>query len=152
MKIIDFRMRPPLGSFLQSRIYAAADNRNRYTRSLGFEPPASAERQSIDLLLEEMGAAGIARGVVVGRNSPTLGVIPNDDVVAMCARYPDRFVPVGSIDPTNRNTTRRLDKRSALAHQHALEAQIADMQLWPYLSSRAPYLELWQRVKARAGR
>ncbi|MCA8925574.1 MAG: extracellular solute-binding protein [Planctomycetes bacterium] len=55
-------------------------------------------------------------------------------------------------DPTNRNTTRRLDKRSALAHQHALEAQIADMQLWPYLSSRAPYLELWQRVKARAGR
>ena len=33
------------------------------------------------VLLEEMDAAGIARGVVVGRNSPTLGVIPNDDVV-----------------------------------------------------------------------
>ena len=64
MKIIDFRMRPPLGSFLQSRIYAAADNRNRYTRSLGFEPPASAERQSIDLLLEEMGAAGIDLGAM----------------------------------------------------------------------------------------
>jgi predicted TIM-barrel fold metal-dependent hydrolase len=115
VKIIDFRMRPPLGSFLQSRIYAAADNRNRYTRSLGFEPPASAERQSIDLLLEEMDAAGIARGVVVGRNSPTLGVIPNDDVVAMCARYPDRFVPVGSIDPTNRKAAMQaIDEAVAL--------------------------------------
>ena len=51
-------------------------------------------------------------------------------------------------DPTNRNTVRRLDKRSALAHHRALEAQIAEMQLWPYLSDREGYLQLWQRVKA----
>ncbi|MEZ6186212.1 MAG: extracellular solute-binding protein [Planctomycetota bacterium] len=51
--------------------------------------------------------------------------------------------------PTNRDTVRRLDKRSGLAQQRALEVQVNAMQLWPYLSRRGPYLELWQRVKAR---
>lgn len=108
MQVLDFRMRPPLRSFLQSRIYAVPENRDRYTRSLGFEPAPSADRQSIDLLFEEMDAAGITKGAVVGRNTSTLGVISNTDVADIAAQYPDRFVPVGSIDPTHRKTAMRM--------------------------------------------
>lgn len=102
MQIIDFRMRPPLRGFLDSRIYSAPDNRDRYTRSLGFEPAPSASAQSIDLLLEEMDEAGVSKGVVVGRNTATLGIIENEDVAAIATDYPERFIPVGSVDPTNR--------------------------------------------------
>jgi predicted TIM-barrel fold metal-dependent hydrolase len=115
MDIIDFRLRPPLRGFLESRIYSAPENRDRYTRSLGFEPAPSAVEQSVTLLFEEMEAAGISRGVVVGRNTATLGVIKNEDVAAIANDYPDRFIPVGSVDPTNRKTaTAGIDEAVAL--------------------------------------
>ncbi len=104
MDIIDFRMRPPLRGFLESRIYSAPDNRDRYTKSLGFEPAPSAVEQSVDLLFEEMSEAGITKGVVVGRNTATLGVIKNEDVAAIANDYPEKFIPVGSVDPTNRKS------------------------------------------------
>jgi hypothetical protein len=83
LRIIDFRLRPPALGFLSSRIYAAPDNRDSYTRRLGFSPVISAQQQSMDLLFEEMDAAGISTGVVVGRTTATLGNIPNADVAAI---------------------------------------------------------------------
>ena len=102
MTIIDFRLRPPALGFLQSRIYSAPDNRDSYTRRLGFGPVASAQKQSMDLLFSEMDAAGIAKGVVVGRTTATLGTIANADVATIVASYPGRFVGVGSVNPVNR--------------------------------------------------
>jgi predicted TIM-barrel fold metal-dependent hydrolase len=100
--IVDFRLRPPARGFLATKIYANAANRDRYTRRLGFEPAASAREQSMDLLLAEMDAAGITRGVVVGRTTATLGSVPNEDVAAIAAAHPDRFVGVGSADTSDR--------------------------------------------------
>jgi hypothetical protein len=51
-------------------------------------------------LIEEMDAAWVGQGVVVGRNSGALGTVSNDVVKEFCGLYPGRFVPVGSIDPT----------------------------------------------------
>jgi predicted TIM-barrel fold metal-dependent hydrolase len=102
LAIIDFRLRPPLKGFLQTRIYSAPENRNRYTRSLGFEPAPSAEKQSIELLLSEMKRAGITRGVVVGRATDKLGTIANSDVAEIVAEHPETFVPVGSAHPADR--------------------------------------------------
>lgn len=102
MTIIDFRLRPPALGFLRSRIYAAPDNRDGYTRRLGFGPVVSAQQQSMELLFAEMDAAGIATGVVVGRTTATLGTIANADVAAIVAAHPGRFVGVGSVDPTKR--------------------------------------------------
>lgn len=102
MKIIDFRLRPPAMGFLNARIYTRPDIRNRFTRQLGFEPAPSAEEKSLELMFEEMAAAGIQQGVCVGRNSSVLGSVSNADVAAVAKAYPDKFHPVGSIEAATR--------------------------------------------------
>ncbi|MCG8548554.1 MAG: amidohydrolase family protein [Alphaproteobacteria bacterium] len=101
-KVIDFRVRPPLRGFLDLALFREAERRDRYTRSLGFEPAPSAVEQSIDLLITEMDTAGVTTGIVVGRHAGVLGSVSNADVVAICDDHPDRFIGVASIDPTNR--------------------------------------------------
>jgi uncharacterized protein len=102
MPVIDFRLRPPLRGFLDMIMYANAPRRDRATRMHGFEPAPSASRQSIDLLIQEMDAASVTTGVVVGRFSGRFGSVSNADVRAIAEAYPGRFVGVASIDPSNR--------------------------------------------------
>jgi len=102
MPIVDFRLRPPTRGFLDTKIYANAANRDRYTTRLGFGPALSAQQQSMDLLLAEMTEAGITTGVVVGRTTATLGSISNTDVAMVVGEHPGRFVGVGSADTTDR--------------------------------------------------
>lgn len=99
--VIDFRIRPPYKDFLQTAMYAGRARRDDITRKIGFMPSPAAEQQSVPLLLAEMDAAGITRGVVVGRNSGALGTVRNDIVKEFCDLYAHRFVPVGSIDPAS---------------------------------------------------
>ncbi|MDE2344758.1 MAG: amidohydrolase family protein [Betaproteobacteria bacterium] len=97
--VIDFRIRPPYKDYLNTVMYSGAARRDGITRKIGFEPSPAATEQSVALLLEEMDAAGIAKGVVVGRSSGALGSVGNDVVKEFCDLHPGRFVPVGSIDP-----------------------------------------------------
>jgi predicted TIM-barrel fold metal-dependent hydrolase len=100
--VIDFRIRPPFKSFCDMVMYATPDRRDRFTRQLGFEPSPAAREQSVELMIGEMDAAGIDIGVVVGRNSGALGSVDNDTVLEFTSSHPGRFVPVASIDVTNR--------------------------------------------------
>ena len=100
--IIDFRLRPPVGGFLDTLMYSAGERRDGFTRTVGFEPSPAAQKQSMDLLLREMDAAKIDRGVVVGRLAGVLGSVSNEDVRAIVAAHPGRFIGAASIDPTNR--------------------------------------------------
>lgn len=100
--IIDFRLRPPVGGFLNTLMYSAGERRDGFTRTVGFEPSAAAQQQSMSLLLDEMDAAGIGRGVVVGRLAGVLGSVSNEDVRGIVAEHPDRFIGAASIDPTDR--------------------------------------------------
>ena len=104
MKIIDFRLRPPVGGFLNLRIFSRPDITFSNTRRVGFEPAPSALEKSVEMLFREMDAVGIERGVVVGRTSGPLGVVSNADVAAVARQYPDRFTPVASVDVSNRKT------------------------------------------------
>jgi uncharacterized protein len=140
MRIIDFRLRPPTGAFLNTRIYGAPDNRDRYTLRLGFQPAPSAQRQSLDLLFTEMDAAGITKGVVVARNTDRLGVVTNEDVVAIASAHPERFVAVGSVHPANRQvamqqieTARRLGLKMINLEPGALAEplHVDDRRLYP---------------------
>lgn len=107
MKIIDFRLRPPIKGFLNMRIFARPDLRDKNTRLIGFEPAASASEKSLNLLFKEMDEVGITRGVIVGRNSDILGSVSNIDVAAVANEYPDRFTPVASVDVSNRKVAIR---------------------------------------------
>jgi predicted TIM-barrel fold metal-dependent hydrolase len=112
--IIDFRIRPPFKGFLSMVMFANPDRRDRFTRQLGFEPAPSASQQSVPMLLEEMDAAGVGMGVVVGRNAGMLGSVSNDDVAEFVSQHPGRFVAVASIDPSNRKAAvAEIDRRMA---------------------------------------
>ncbi len=100
--IVDFRLRPPVGGFLNTLMYSAGERRDGFTRTVGFEPSPAAQQQSMELLLGEMDEAGVDKGVVVGRLAGTLGSVPNSDVQAIVAAHPQRFVGAASIDPTSR--------------------------------------------------
>lgn len=102
MTVIDFRLRPPVAGFLDTLMYSAGERRDGFTRSVGFEPSAAAQRQSMELLLSEMDDAGVERGVVVGRLAGTLGSVPNADVLALVNGHGKRFIGAASIDPTSR--------------------------------------------------
>lgn len=100
--IIDFRLRPPVGGFLNTLMYSAGARRDGFTRTVGFTPSPAAQQQSMDLLLGEMEAAGVDAGVVVGRLAGVLGSVPNEDVRQIVAAHPGRFIGAASIDPTDR--------------------------------------------------
>lgn len=100
--IIDFRIRPPVGGFRDTLMYSAGERRDGFTRTVGFEPSLAAQKQSMDLLLQEMDQAGVERGVVVGRLAGTLGSVPNADVQRIVQTHPTRFIGAASLDPTSR--------------------------------------------------
>lgn len=102
MPVIDFRLRPPLGGYLDMIMYANAPRRDRATSLHGFSPAPSATRKSIDLLIKEMDRAGITTGIMVGRRSSVYGSVSNADLRRIEADHLGRFVGIPSIDPTDR--------------------------------------------------
>jgi len=102
MKVIDFRLRPPVKGFLDLVMYSKAERRDGITRQHGMEPAFSAQAKSMDLLLAEMDAAGVTCGVVMGRYSGLYGTVSNEDVADIVRTWPGRFVGVGAVDPSNR--------------------------------------------------
>jgi uncharacterized protein len=90
--IVDMRLRPPLASWTDKPQYKE-DSAAYFPTRIGFPRAPSAVNRSVSLLLQEMDEAGIQWGVVMGRKSKLpLGIIPNEDIEAFIAKYPDRFV------------------------------------------------------------
>lgn len=83
-------------------LYTETERRDRTTRIHGFEPAQSVQLQSMDLLFQEMDSAGVTLGMITGRNSGRYGSLSNDEISAIVARYPGRFVGAAAIDPTDR--------------------------------------------------
>ncbi len=100
MRVIDFRLRPPLRGFLDMVMYADIERSKSLAKKLGVELSPSAAEKSVEKLFQEMSASGIDKGVVPGRCSPVFGSVSNDDVAAIVNLYPDRFVGYASVDPT----------------------------------------------------
>ena len=119
MSVVDFRVRPPLDGFLDMILYKDSARRDRITRMHGFEPAPSAVAKSIDLMLAEMDAAGITTALLPARLSSRLGSVSNEDVAAVVAKYPGRFVGAGAIDPADR---RRAQESIAAAARAGLRA------------------------------
>lgn len=124
MKLIDFRVRPPLRGFLGMAMYADSQRRDRFTRQLGLEPAPSATRRSMPLLLDEMKAAGVVHGVVTARTSDFLGSVSNADVAAIVRDHPGLFSGMAAIDPTRR-------KRAIAEIDAALDAGFRGVTIEP---------------------
>ncbi len=108
MSVVDFRVRPPTGGFLDLILYTDADRRDRITRMHGFEPAPSARDRSMPAMLTEMDAAGVQWGLLPARLSERLGSVGNEEVLRIARAWPDRFIAAAAIDPTDRRHARRV--------------------------------------------
>ena len=98
MKIFDFRLRPPYKSFTRLGIYSPACNETAPQKHHGI-PSRAAGEKSMELFWKELAAAGIRKGVAIGRQIPDdTASVSNDDVHALAVEYPDKIIPFGSLD------------------------------------------------------
>lgn len=95
VKKIDFRVRPPFGHYL--KFYEDLDDLecSSYGHT-GTHIPPSVREKSVDLLLQEMDAAGIDLAVVPGRDA--FGVT-YEELLELDRLYPGRFILFPSVDP-----------------------------------------------------
>lgn len=99
--IIDFRLRPPFGDFLNCIMYNT-ERSAKVASNMGMVQPPSVANKSMELMFGEMERAGITKGVVPGRKAnPKMGNVSNSDIEELLNKYPDKFVGFAGIDPTN---------------------------------------------------
>lgn len=102
MNIVDFRYRPPYKSFLETIMYRDLDRAAACSvRFGGYQPEAVASR-SFSQSISELDAAGIGQAVVAGRKVlPFIGIVDNQDIVELERMYPERFIGLAGIDPSD---------------------------------------------------
>lgn len=107
--IIDFRCRPPTDEFLT---YFDPPRMKWIAARVGADTMSPAYlARSVEGFIGEMDEAGINIGVALGRNSPEMmvgrrkfpaGIIPNQHVLDLQTKYPDRIVGFAGIDVSNK--------------------------------------------------
>jgi predicted TIM-barrel fold metal-dependent hydrolase len=90
--ILDARVRPPFKSLrdVLAPVPGARPSVKRSPMVSGYERPQSMVQKSVDLFLQEMGAAGVDKGILVGRQAGHR-VVSNDDIAELRNQYPLRF-------------------------------------------------------------
>lgn len=100
MKAIDFRVRPPYGSFLKAVPYRDLARTEFVCRQMGLYLPESARKNSVELMIQEMEEAGIQKAVIPARKTtPSYGIVDNADVQHFIDLDPDRFLGFLGVDP-----------------------------------------------------
>lgn len=85
MMIIDSRLRPPFAGIEETMIFDA-NYASQFSRMFRQTPNESVLQRSMELLIQEMDAAGITKGFVPVRNG-----INNEALAAAITQYKDRF-------------------------------------------------------------
>lgn len=103
MRAIDFRLRPPYRTYLNSFMYdMPALEKSHAARDLGPVSEA-ARRKDTAMLTKEMDDAGVVWGVAPVR-LPQNG--DNNDAVTLMEEFPDHFLGIPWIDPLNPDAAR----------------------------------------------
>lgn len=113
MKIIDFRLRPPYGGFLNLGIFKNGPCNENVPQKWHGRPSSAAREKSMELFWAEMEEAGICGGVVIGRQVPDDSAsVSNRDVAELAEKSGGRLVPFGSLD-ISRGVSAALDELDA---------------------------------------
>lgn len=97
--IIDMRLRPPIPAWTRGTVFKTAMHYPR--KFTTFKGARSAWLESVEILFEEMDAAGIRYGVLMGRassGSGNLGGVSNKEIVDAVAENSDRFLGFLGVD------------------------------------------------------
>lgn len=99
MKIIDFRVRPPFGSYLTNNFFSNIPFRKTVAEGkYNMDLAPSCVNASMDMLLQEMDELNIVKGVVPAR---VMGGMVNSELADFLDIYGDRFWGIASADPLN---------------------------------------------------
>ena len=134
MRIIDFRLRPPFASYLQTIMYSNIERTASSAKKKGMEVARSARERSCELLIQEMDEAGVSVGVAPGRDGGVLGSMSNDDLVELIKKYPGRFVGFAGIDPVDR-------KKAMHTIERAIKMGLKGVVLEPGLSHAPMHID-----------
>ena len=98
--IIDFRLRPPYGDFLNTAQYNLKRNA-AVSRRFGMWQAESVRCLSMPLFLEEMDNSGITQAVLPGRKSSVFGNVSCACIRELMEKWPGRFAGFAGTDPLN---------------------------------------------------
>lgn len=146
---IDFRVRPPFKSFLDTYLYSRPrdPNPDPVTMSglqIGLEPYESYEKQSMAAFMSEMAEAGVDLAVVMGRKAPSANEsIANEDVAELISLYPGKFVGFGGLSGIDlREGMKEIDRIVALG----LIGVAMDNGNWGIYDDDERLFPLYQRI------
>ena len=91
MRIIDAWMQHPSAEFLRDPMF---DSLRRWARGR----LSGSEEVPVEATVAAMDAAGVRLGMLSAWWGPRGPLIANDDVAAICRRYPGRFAGVSAVD------------------------------------------------------
>jgi uncharacterized protein len=95
-KIIDVRLRPPVGSYLKLGMYRDKATTAEMGRTFPLAP--SVVNESLELLLQEMESVGDYIGCVTGVRRGAGKEVGNAEISELVRQYPSRFIGIGGID------------------------------------------------------
>jgi len=101
--IIDFRVRPPYGNFLNAFVYTDSkkvDDVAKNVERFGNHSSVAAKEQSMEKFIQEMDEYGISKAVVhvqVRKGRP----IANEEALYLANEYPDHLLCLAGIDPSD---------------------------------------------------
>ena len=102
MDIIDFRYRPPYGSYRETIMYRDLERARRCSEAFGMTQSPAVAARDMEASLAEMDRAGIGMAVLAGRKVlPHIGVVDNQDIVDLIHAYPGRFTGMAGVDPSD---------------------------------------------------
>ena len=102
MDIIDFRYRPPYGSYRETIMYRDLERAKRCSEAFGMNQSPAVAARDMEASLTEMDRAGIGMAVLAGRKVlPHIGVVDNQDIVDLIHAYPGRFTGMAGVDPSD---------------------------------------------------
>lgn len=89
MDIIDFRYRPPYGSYRETIMYRDLERARRCSEAFGMTQSPAVAARDMEASLTEMDRAGIGMAVLAGRKVlPHIGIVDNQDIVDLIHAYP----------------------------------------------------------------
>ena len=109
--IVDFRVRPPFGGYLDTNIYKERQRTIAMVKAQGYAPSKSLVEASWDAFLRERDQAKVDVCVVPGRyTTPEYGQISNENLADLARRDRKRFVCFAAVDTASTQAADRLEE------------------------------------------
>lgn len=135
MRVIDFRVRPPVGGFEKATMYRLPDRTAEMRRAFGFSTPTSASHESTPAAFEQaLLDSGIELAVIPGRvGAPNVGPTDSDALVAYARTNPTRLCVFPAIEPNDPTWSAEAERllRENVVKGFALEPGLLSKPIYP---------------------